>query len=287
MTLPTFFIIGAPKAGTTSLYHYVDQHPQIYMSPAKEPHFFIDPDNVPSYMAHHVTRLEDYEKLFDSTANVRGEASPSYAEHPRHRGAPERIKELIPTAKFIYIVRDPIDRTISHYMHHVAVDGERRSLNDALGDLSDPESPYICPSLYASQLDRYLKFFPKENILVVDQVDLLEDRLATLREIFRFLSVDETFHSPHFEEKLGESVERRVYPKRYMHFTRRARRSLLRQLPRGMRRYLRRTFERAVWPPLETPSLDDDLRRRLQERYAGEVTRLRSMTGKSFSSWSV
>ncbi len=287
MALPTFFIIGAPKAGTTSLYYYLDQHPQIHMSPAKEPHFFVDPDSVPSYMAHHVTRLDDYEKLFNSSAEARGEASPSYAEYPRHKGAPERIKALVPSAKFIYVVRDPIERTISHYMHNVAVDGERRPLREALGDLSDLESPYICASRYAFQLDQYLRYFSQDRILVVDQADLLNNRHATLRELFLFLGVDSTYSSPRFDEKLGEYNERRVYPRNYMHLASRARTSWLKRLPRGPRRSLRRFIEKALWPALESPTLDDDLRGRLEALYSGEVAKLRAMTGKKFANWSV
>ncbi len=287
MTLPTFFIIGAPKAGTTSLHYYLDQHPQIHMSPVKEPHFFIDRDNVPSYVTHHVTRLADYERLFDSTAPARGEASPSYAEHPRHKGAPKRINSLVPSAKFIYLVRDPIDRTVSHYMHHVAVDGERRPLAEALGDLSDPESPYIRSSLYAFQLDHYLEYFSQEKILVIDQADLLENRVETLREIFRFLEVDETFSSPRFDEKIGETLEKRIYSQSYMHLAKRITTSSLRRLPRRLRRTLRRLLERALWPPLERPALDDKLRGQLEELYTRDVARLRAMTGKSFATWSI
>ncbi len=257
------------------------------MSSAKEPHFFIDPDRVPSYVTHHVTCLDDYEKLFDSTVAIRGEASPSYSEYPTHKGAPERISTLIPGAKFIYLVRDPVDRTISHYMHHVAVDGERRSLRDALGDLSDPKSPYIYASLYASQLDHYLKYFPQDRILLIDQFDLLENRSGVLREVFMFLGVDETFSSPRFDEKIGDSLEKRVYPQSYMHIAARITTSSLRRLPRGLRRSLRRSVERVLWPPLERPALEDDLRGQLEELYAEDVARLRTMTGKRFSTWSV
>jgi hypothetical protein len=287
MTLPTFFIIGAPKAGTTSLHYYLNLHPQIHMSSTKEPHFFIEQDGVPSYVANHITSLDEYEKLFESMAEVRGEASPSYAEYPRHKGAPERISALIPEAKFIYLVRDPIARTISHYMHHVAVDGERRSLREALGDLSDPESPYTCPSRYATQLDRYLSYFPRDRILVIDQAELLERRVETLQEIFSFLSVDAAFQSPRFNEKLLEGGEQRVYPRRYMHFARRVTTSSLRRLPRGLRRSLRRAFEKALWRSPVTPRLDDDLREQLQKLYAAEVARLRIMTGKKFATWNI
>ncbi|HTU77803.1 MAG TPA: sulfotransferase [Solirubrobacteraceae bacterium] len=287
MALPTFFIIGAPKAGTTSLHYYLDQHPHIHMSPVKEPHFLIDRDNVPSYVTHHITRLDDYERLFDSTAPARGEASPSYAEYPRHKGAPERISSLVPGAKFIYLVRDPIDRTISHYMHHVAVDGESRSLPEALGDFSDLESPYIGPSLYAFQLDHYLKYFSPQTMLVIDHSDLLDNRFETLREIFGFLDVDQTFSSPRFDDKVGESVEKRIYSQSYMHLAKRLTTSSLRRLPRGLRRSLRRSVERALWPPLERPTLDDNLRGRLEELFTNDVARLRAMTGKRFATWNI
>jgi hypothetical protein len=286
MSLPTFFVIGAPKTGTTSLHYYLDLHPEIGMSRRKETHFFVGPENIRSAILR-ISSLDEYEALFDPRFGVRGEASPSYSAFPMHRGAPERIKELVPDAKFIYVVRDPIARTVSHYMHRVALAGERRSLRDALGDLSDPESPYICPSLYASQIDCYLQHFPQERILVVDQTDLLADRQKALEAIFSFLSVDETFYSPELDLELGTSRERRVYRPGYARVAERLAASPLRVLPRDTRRYLRATVERVLWPPLEKPSLDDDLRTRLEALYSPEVSRLRALTGKTFPSWSV
>jgi Sulfotransferase family len=274
MPLPTFFITGAPKCGTTSLHTYLDHHPQIAMSQKKETHFFVGPENI-AYPAKRIDRLADYEKLFDSTVEVRGEASPSYAEHPRHTGAPKRIKALIPDARFIYLVRDPIDRTISHYQHRVSMEGERRPLHEALSDLSDPYSPYICASLYASQLDRYLHHFPQERILVIDQADLLADRQATLREIFAFLCVEVTYESSEFSAEFGTTRERRTYPPTYVLFRDRVTASPLRVLPRGFRRSMRRSVERILWPPLKPPVVDEKLRARLEEFYADEVVRLR------------
>jgi hypothetical protein len=286
MTLPTFFVIGAAKTGTTSLHYYLDQHPEIGMSLRKETHFFIGPENI-RHTVRRVTNLAEYKSLFDSTFAVRGEASPSYSAYPMHKGAPERISELVPSAKFIYVVRDPIDRTISHYMHRVALAGERRPLHDALGDLSDISSPYICPSLYASQLDRYLRHFPRDRILVVDQTDLLTDRRAALSAIFRFLSVDDTFYTLELDMELGTSRERRVYRPGYLRLSERLAASPLHLLPPRTRRSLRRLVERVLWPPLKTPPLTDDLRRRLEHLYAEEVARLRLFTGKSFPTWSI
>src|SRR5665213_4176180 len=110
--LPTFFIIGAPAAGTTSLHYYLDQHPQIQMSASKEPGFFapvsdsLNPSR--SGERYKVEHLDQYERLFDPVIGVRGEATVDYANYPRRKGVPGRIKKLVPDAKLIYLVRDPI-----------------------------------------------------------------------------------------------------------------------------------------------------------------------------------
>ncbi|HTA13392.1 MAG TPA: sulfotransferase [Solirubrobacteraceae bacterium] len=285
MTLPTFFIVGAAKAGTTSLHYYLDQHPQIQMSSVKEPHFFGGPENEYPYPVGRVSRLDAYEKLFDPAMGVRGEASPGYANHPRRQGVPQRIKELVPDAKFIYLVRDPVARTVSHHQHRVAVEGERRSLQDALGDLSDPCSPCVCPSMYALQVERYLDHFPQERILVLDQTELLADRRSTLGQIFDFLSVD-SFDCERFDDELYKSSERRVYPPGYARFVERAILRRIEWVPSEVRSSLRRTAER-VLPRVQAPTLDEQTRMRLQEHYAGDVERLRALTGKRFSTWSV
>jgi Sulfotransferase domain len=285
--LPTFFIIGAPKCGTTSLHAYLDRHPEIGMSSKKEPHFFVGPENI-APPAQRVPTLEEYEALFDERFVVRGEASPSYAEHPRHTGAPQRIKALVPDAKFLYLVRDPVDRCISHYQHRVSMEGERRGLGEALGDLRDPCSPYTCAGFYASQLERYLRLFPQERMLVVDQADLLGDRNATLREIFDFLGVDVAYRSSEFESERGATRDRRVYSPGYVRVADSVGGStLVGCVPRSVRKSLRRAIEQVLWPPLEPLSVDDSLRARLSELYADEADRLRKLTGKALATWSV
>lgn len=287
MTLPTFFIIGAPKAGTTSLHYYLDQHPQVQMSSNKEPHFFAGPEDGIPYAMGRVSSLEKYEKLFDPAVAVRGEASPTYSCHPRRRGVPERIKELAPQAKFIYLVRDPVARTVSHYQHRVAMEGERQTLAEALGDLSDPYSPYLCPSFYAAQLDLYLQHFPAERILVIDQDELLKDRRATLCRIFAFLAVDDDFYCARFDEELLKSNERHTYPPRFARFVELTVVPLSQWIPAAARRWLRRTGERVLLRPLQTPALDGDLGLRLRELFAQDAERLRAITGKAFPTWSV
>jgi Sulfotransferase family len=288
MALPTFVIIGAMKAGTTSLYYYLNEHPQIQMASVKEANFFSGPPNGVPYPTglKRVEHLEDYEQLFDPAVAARGEASPSYTVYPRRKGVPERIKDLVPDAKLVYLVRDPVARTVSQYQHHVSYEGERRSIEEALGDLADPCGRYTSPSFYAAQLERYLRHFSSENILVVDQADLLAERKATLREIFAFLGVDDSFYSRQFEEEMNTGAELRTYS-RFVVLVRYARSTPLQRLPRGLRVFLRKTVRRIVSRPLEKPPLSDDLRRRLQELYAEDARRLRELTGKTFSTWSV
>jgi len=277
------------KSGTTSLHHYLKLHPEIQIPAMKELNFFSGPPGAHPYPAgsKRIEHLADYEKLFDPAFKVRGEVSPNYTVYPRRTGAPERIKEVAPDAKLIYAVRDPVTRAVSQYQHHVATLNERRSLPDALReDLKDPDSLYICPGFYALQLERYLQHFPQERILVVDQADLLSNRQATLREIFAFLSVDDSFVSTGFEEEVLTAKDHRTYSK-FVVMLAWLRTTPLLKLPRGMRVFMRRSLERVVSQPLEASTLDDDLRRQLQELYADDAKRFRELTGKTFPTWSV
>ena len=253
----------------------------------KELNFFSGPPDAYPYPAgsKRIESLADYERLFDPIFKVRGEVSPNYAVYPRRIGAPERIKDTLPDAKLIYAVRDPVARAVSQYQHHVASLNERRSLADALTeDLNDPDSLYICPGFYARQLDQYLRYFSQERILVVDQADLLTDRQAALREIFAFLSVDESFVSAGFDEEVLTAKDHRTYS-RFVILMAWLRTTPLLKLPRGMRVFMRRLLERIVSQPLKTSTLDDDLRCRLQELYADDAKRFRELTGKEFPSW--
>jgi Sulfotransferase family len=283
--LPTFFIIGAPKTGTTSLYHYLEVHPEIQMSTVKEPSFFA-PALDSRDIKRGVSRLDKYEQLFDPAVAVRGEASTNYAEYPLREGVPDRIERLVPDAKFIYLVRDPIDRTVSHYRHIVANGSERRSLWEACSDLSDPRSPWISASLYALQLELYLRRFPQERILVVDQAELLTERRAVLRKIFAFLEVDEDFDSRQFDDELLKGSEHRTYPLGLARFIEHTVRPRTSWIAPGARRMLRRHVERAL-PRLDTEPLNSEMRIRLEEFYSSETGRLRTLTGHAFPTWSV
>ena len=278
--LPTFFVIGAAKAGTTALYHYLGQHPEVHMSPIKEPSFFA--------RYGRVTSREEYELLFESDAAVRGEASPAYSLHPRVIGAPERMHALVPDAKLIYLVRDPIERTLAHYLQRAASQGDTRPIEEALGDVSDPHNRYTCASRYATQLEQYLPHFSLSSMLVVDQADLRERRSRTLSEIFSFLLVDPLFSSPEFESEPNPSKDKRAYGGRAARLrSRLASSGAARAVPPAFRAPAARLARRALSRPLAPPVLAPARREELAAVLGGEAERLRALTGKSFPSWSV
>ena len=127
--------IGAMKAGTTSLHHYMSVHPEVSMAPVKEPDFFKDDQ----YNGH---KINEYRGLLmmgiNTRRNVRvfGETSTSYSKYPYVSGVPRRIITHSPTARFIYVLRDPIERLVSHYMHNVIRGREIRPLEVAVSDIS-------------------------------------------------------------------------------------------------------------------------------------------------------
>ena len=161
--LPTFIVIGAMKAGTTSLARYLDEHPDVFVCNPKEPQFFIESGTWDRGVAW-------YRELFaggrDSIA--RGEASTDYSKLPRHSGVVDRIAAVAPDTRIVYSVRDPIERIRSHYVHEVAHMGLRQPLADAVRD--DPN--YVDFSRYAYQIAPYRERFGDERVQIVTSEDL-------------------------------------------------------------------------------------------------------------------
>jgi hypothetical protein len=282
--LPNLFVIGAGKAGTSSLHYYLDQHPDIYMSRVKEPYFF--------ERADWREKIGWYESLFPKPTALRGESSTSYSAYPVRPDVPRRIRELTPDAKLIYIVRDPIDRIAAHYAQHLGRGLETRSLAEAvqsaLSDGDDPVNPYLCMSRYATQVEQYLQHFPLERIHVIDQVDLQRKRAHTLRAVFRFLGVDDSFNSPAFTEVLNTQADQVRFNRlgTLLRFSRPA--QLIEQrVPRNLRIWVTKPLIRLLSEPVERPTFSDELHERLTGELRPEVERLRELTGMQFADWSL
>ena len=138
MTLPTFLIIGTMKGGTTSLHRYLRQHPEVFMPERKELNFFLDeyagPPIDPPEERNWSRGITWYERQFAGAERERavGEASANYSRYPTYPGVAERIAEVVPKVKIIYLVRNPIDRVFSHYLHDVANGREQCPLHIAV-----------------------------------------------------------------------------------------------------------------------------------------------------------
>jgi hypothetical protein len=181
MTAPNFFIIGAHKAGTTSLYNYLRGHPQVFLPSEKEPVHLTRPDfDDPAVQ-------RDYLALFDGAGDALaiGEACTRKAWFPLFVGAPERIARLAPQAKIIYLLRDPVERMRSQYVDAVASGRERREITAAL--LTG--AAYCYPSRYALQVDQYLRVMDRVQVMLVTSDDLRNDQRSTLSGIYRFLGL--------------------------------------------------------------------------------------------------
>ena len=232
--------------------------------------------------------LQDYEKRFDTACPMRGEVSNGYSMHPRRPRVPERIRELVPSAKFIYLVRDPIDRAVAHYMQRVETKLESRPLKEALAGAQDEGHMYACGSRYAVQLERYMRHFPESNLLVIDQVELRESRPATLRKAFAFLGVDPAFVSPGFDQEHNLTRNKRQNSNTYAKLRTTPAGRAGRRLPRPARRPAAWLVKRAIsGRKLEPPTVDDGLRAELASVFGPDVQQLRALTGKPFSNWSV
>jgi hypothetical protein len=273
--LPNLIVIGAERCGTTSLHRYLGAHPEIFMAKTKELDFFVTELNW-----HKGRRW--YESQFRNGSRVRGDSSPSYTAYPVHDGVAERMAALVPDAKLIYLVRDPIERTLSGYHHQRALALEHRPLAAALSDVN--ESRHIWRSRYAAQLERFLEHFPLEQILVVDSQELLTRRRETLAGIFRFLGIDERFWADRFAHEHNTRRSRRrtllgagVWVGTVKVLGKPATHAVARRLP-------------ALTPfsrPLEPPEADEKLRRTLERVFRDDVARLRGYTGLEFATWSI
>jgi hypothetical protein len=274
---PNLVVIGGLKCGTTSLHHYLSLHPEIAMSRPKELNFFVAELNWGLgrdwYMSH-----------FERAARVRGESSPHYTNRPRFEGVAERMRSLVPEARIVYVVRDPIDRLLSHYVHNVGGGYDDRPLDVAL---ADERSAYWQRSRYAYQLEPYLDAFGAARIAIVSRKELLRERAATMRRVYELVGVDPGFSSPEFEREWETGAAKGSGGFRIM--DRAVRLPGLRALDRNFDRLperLRWVVERIVHDPdagaAGKPELPADLRARMEAFFRPEVERLEAIADRSF-----
>jgi Sulfotransferase domain len=273
--LPNLIVIGAQKCGTSGLHYHLGLHPEISMSRPKELNFFVR-------KANWKRGVDWYRAQFDPQAPVRGESSPNYTAFPRHRGVAQRMHQLVPDAKLIYLVRDPIERIAAHWVHNYA---KRRQRHDLETTLSRHGSSYVVRSRYAMQLSRFLRHFERDQILVLEQNDLRDDRARTLRQVFEFAGVDPTFNHPSFarDQHVTAAKTRASKPAARLEKLSRRRPRLVRAAKLGL------ALDAKLRPhrPIERPDVRAALSDQVLEILREDARRLRELTGRSFDSWSI
>lgn len=178
--LPDFFILGAAKSGTSALFRYLERHPSIWIPEIKETEFY---SKEPLYSKG----LEWYQDLFAGVGSDQlcGEASTTYTRWPHTPDVAERIHNDTPNAKMIYIMRHPVERTYSHFVHHTRK-GVTRTFEEAL----DHDDIYVDCSMYMKQIEQYLRFFPRENFLFLFQIDLKKTPRECLDRVTDHLGIE-------------------------------------------------------------------------------------------------
>lgn len=287
--LPTFICIGAAKCGTTSLWRYLGEHPDVCVSTPKETDFFLEENEKTE---------EWYRGCFKQEATAYGEASTKYTKIHGDSGVPKRMHDLLPNLKLLYLVRDPIDRAISEYMHNAALGWETGTKPADLEEAFCPveESWYLKTSRYYFQLAPYLEYYSKENILVVQFERFRDHPEDVMEEVFQFIDVnpDEAHDESNLSQKHHITSRKLKRPKIYKKIVQTRIGSVFRKLIKNnvsrdtidwIKGKIRDNDLLETIGEKPTPSKDVLLRARgyLHE----DVERLRTFTGKEFQNWSV
>jgi Sulfotransferase domain len=271
--LPTFLIIGAMRSGTSTLARTMAQHPEVFIPPGKEMHFF----------DHHFDRgIEWYRSRFEAAGPARaiGEATPTYMYNDEAR---RRMAETLPDARLIAILRDPVDRAYSHYWHNRARGREPLAFEEALA--AEPERiaeapqgrkgryAYVGRGRYARQLERLAEVYPRESVLVLILEEFSRDPVAGLRRVWRSLGVDERFVPRRPDARFNRA--RRHWSSRLHRYLRRRPRTL------STRTLARLNFRPG--PPY--PRMRPEVGKELAERFRDDNRDLARWLGRDLAVW--
>jgi hypothetical protein len=280
MALPTFLIIGAPKAGSTSLYYYVGQHPDVFTSAVKEPGFFW------TYKTEgKVETLQEYQRLFKGSESFKavGEGSPTYLSD---ENAPRLIKDLIPDAKLVAILRDPYARAFSDFVFlrlrgQEPEDAFLQAVNADIGRPPEHRFNYIDQGLYHRNLARYLSHFDRNQLKVVLLDDLQSRPEGVVSEVFSFLGVDPSVQVDTTVTLTESGVPRR----RLIHWLLSDRNPIKRWLTPLAPARAQTSLRRVRSANLEKQTMSPADRRALASHFEGDIDQLERLLERDLSHW--
>ena len=284
-TWPNFFIVGAGKAGTTSLYEYLKNIDGIYMSPEKEPNYFsvsIDPSIL---LSKPIRDKKKYLSLFrnvtDETAI--GEASPTYLWDPK---TPKLIYDLIPDAKFIMILRNPIERAYSHYLFLLSLGSESSDFSTAIKKSlrfrNDYRGRIIELGRYGEQLSRYLDIFRKEQIKILIFEEFFKNPRIYLKDVIQFLGVYYDMDKINIENQYNPfSIPKNKMAKNMMQST------TIRKIGKNLiLRKMLPEIKKLLDKQVSKPPMSENDRLTLEDIYYDDVRNLEKIIGRTLS-WNI
>lgn len=286
MTLPNFMVIGVAKAGTTSLYHYFDQHPQVFMCPEKGSNFFGYEDarnwkwtdeGTPPLLRHFQARtFEEYEAFFAGVTDeiAIGEASPQYFRCPT---AAQRIHDCLPHVKLIASLRNPADRAFSGFLMRT----RRGEFVKGFYEELTPDASHVREGLYYKRLKRYFDLFPRDQIKIIIFEEFRKDPAKTMMELFDFIGVDKNFvpdtsikHNPAGIPKI------RLLNRLFFHPT--VIRTAKAVFPESLQGMLKQVQQQNLKAP---PKFPRDLRVKLLDVYREDICKVEELLGRDLSIW--
>ena len=284
MTLPNFLIIGAHKAGTSSLYHYLREHPEIYMPTLKEARFFAYDENNPDHQrkvpkTYPITTMQEYEALFHEVKNEKaiGEASPEYLNNAR---SAERIRECLPNAKLIASLRNPIDRTYSEFIMRYRSGNENRSISEAVSS----NERWVRTGFYFEKLKRYMDEYDNSQIEVVLFEDLVADPLKIVQRLFTFLEVDNTYKPDISKQYNPGGIPKNKILNFFFNIIKNPsiKRSINLLVPESLTSIGRNLRQRNLEKP---PPLSSEVREQMLAVFRDDILRLQELIQRDLSSW--
>jgi len=280
-TWPNLFIVGAPKAGTSSLYAYLKEIPGIYMSKIKEPNYFSGktiPDDNP---LHPIREKKKYLCLFKGVSDekILGEASPSYLTDP---DAPKLIHQLVPNAHIIIILRDPVERVFSDYLMFLRLDVLKSSFHNevkkALGknNIFDEQGVRLQHSMYFENVKRYIEIFGQSQVKILIFEDFISDTKRTVEEVLKFLGIDYSL-----ENFSGEAYNQFVVPRgqvsQFIYKNRKVRKIAEKLFSTSQRKFLKEKFLVSKQPK---PKIESEDRKILIDYYKDDVKKLQNFLNR-------
>lgn len=295
--MPHFLIIGVARSGTTALHSYLRQSPQVFMPWLKEPNFFAYRDKAlavqgpgADFINNSVTRLADYQALFAEAppGAICGEASPLYLYEP---DAPRNIRELVPEARLVCIVRNPIEQAFSHYLYARKLRVETlESFAEALQREDEraaagwqPLFGYSRFARFAEQLDRYLALFPREQVLLLTYDRFLVEPQAVVSDIMGHIGGDPSFRPDMSDRPNSGGVPRHAALQDFIMKPNPVTGLFARMIPLALRRAMRDRV--AALNTRHGDTMPAEARAILTARLTAEIDRLEALLGQDLQHW--